>query len=112
VLVVVVVASVVVERVGVDGVVVSMSVVAVVVVLVLVGWYWVLRVCGVQWWGGCLRWWWLCVALCCVVFWIFCSLVCGCCGRSCFVVGVWVFSVVLEIFFWWFSLVVSCRAVT
>ena len=53
---VVVVASVVVEGVGVDGVVVTMSVAAVVVVLVVVGWCWLLRVCGVLWWGGWLRW--------------------------------------------------------
>ncbi len=51
-----------------DGVVELMVVATVVVVLVVVGRCWLLRVCGVLWCGGWLRWWWLCVAVCCGVF--------------------------------------------
>ena len=71
------VVSVVVEGVVVDGVVVSVTVAAADVVLMVVGLCSLLWVYGVLWWGEWLRWWLLCVALCCGGFWFFCSLVCG-----------------------------------
>ena len=71
------VASVVVEGVGVDGVVVSMAVAAVVVVLVVVGWCWMLRVCEVLWWGGVVA---LVVAVCGGVL---------CCVLDLLLAGVW-----------------------
>ena len=74
------VVSVVVEGVVVDSVVVSVAVAAAVVVLVVVGWCWLLWVYGVLWWGKWLRWWLLCVALCCGGFVWGCIVVESCCS--------------------------------
>ena len=42
--------------------------------------------------------------MCGGVFWFFCSLVCGCCGCPCSVVGVWVLWIDLEVFFFGFPM--------
>jgi hypothetical protein len=112
VLAVVVVVLVVVEGVWEDVVVLSTPGWAVVVVVVVVCWCWVLWVCVVVGWVGWLRWSWGCVVVCSVVFWLFWSLVCGCRVRPWFVFLVWVSSVVLEVFFFWFFLADFCHAVT
>jgi hypothetical protein len=91
----------------------AVSVVVVVVVVVEVGcWCWVLRVWGVRWGVEGWRCWWRGVVACCVVFWVFWLLVCDRCVRPWSVVGVWVSSVVLDVFFCWFSLSGFCRAGT